>query len=460
MSRFREALDAWHGSHADFDEFRDDKINTGEGAQAYGHGHYVGEAKGTGESYRDSVSRKHGALRGMYFTGPHATSPVVKIEDLVGAYDRAIMGGPSGTLRSRLRDIGASHLNDDELKVMMNALATAVDIPDINPQEHIDYGLDHHQEILDSDPDGDDEETNEARTYIAAHPKITKIFENLKQGTGGRLYQLKVDLSEPHVLDWDNTLADHHPESAERLKDHLGQLKSGTDVSGYNSYVRGYTDRGDALGVKLDESMSGQKLYNYLKNMHGSAPAASEALRKTGINGIRYLDQYSRLKWQVWKDKVYQARPYDTVDVHGLVDKSGTVDPKQVEEINKEFYDQFGVKPRTLEDLIHHIARDKLNGFGQDGDEKIVNMVKHHKMLNWIAENQRNLEVHTATRRVTPPVPEKPKDLTYNYVVFDPKLIKMVRKYDDRGNVVHDYTQASGTELRPVDHDPFAEEKK
>lgn len=455
MSRFRDAIDAWHGSHADFDEFRDDKINTGEGAQVYGHGHYVGEAKGTGEEYLNSVSRKHGALRGMYFTGPHATSPVVKIEDLVGAYDRAIMGGPSGTLRSRLRDIGASHLNDDELQVMMNALATAVDNPDIHPQEHIDYGLDHHQEILDSDPDGDDEETNEARTYIAAHPKITKIFENLKQGTGGRLYQLKVDLSEPHVLDWDNTLADHHPEALKRLQDaydkHVGLPRTGASRGGKDIF----------------SDYEGNELYKEMVRYNsGRAPAVSKALLEEGIHGIRYLDQYSRKKWTDWKDKVDKAKPYDTVDVHGLVDKSGTVDPKQVEEINKEFYDQqdpFAVKPRTLEGLIKYIARDKLNNMSlsnASGEHNARVVAKYHGMLNWIAENQRNLDIHSEVRRVTPPLPEKPKDLTYNYVVFDPKLIKMVRKYDDRGNVVHDYTQASGTELRPVDHDPFAEEKK
>lgn len=434
MSRFTDALDAWHGSHADFDEFRDDKINTGEGAQVYGHGHYVGEAKGTGEQYRDSVSRKHGALRGMYFTGPHATSPVVKIEDLVGAYDRAVMGGPSGTLRSRLRDIGASHLNDDELQVMMNALATAVDNPDIHPQEHIDYGLDHHQEILDSDPDGDDEEMNEARTYIAAHPKITKIFENLKQGTGGRLYELKLDLSEPHIIDWEEQLQYQHPEV-------LGKLKAVSSM--------------DVAADHLKNMSAGDFYKSILSgvNGHGSPQAASKALLDAGIHAIRYKDQFSR--GNIAPDIYLDGQQIYKKGVRGLDLSLSHLDPEdQVALYDINVRGQYGVDTndklrRHYEEVIKDYA-----GTPIDPDDPSRGILgppddNHYavRTLKWLDKNEHRLRVE----------PGKP---TYNYVVFDPKLIKMVRKYDDRGNVVHDYTQASGTELRPVDHDPFAEEKK
>lgn len=46
------AIRAWHGSPHDFDRFSMDKIGTGEGAQAYGHGLYFAERRGVAEDYR------------------------------------------------------------------------------------------------------------------------------------------------------------------------------------------------------------------------------------------------------------------------------------------------------------------------------------------------------------------------------------------------------------------------
>jgi hypothetical protein len=52
-------LDVWHGSpHGPFIQFDPTKIGTGEGAQVYGYGHYLGEARGTGERYRNVLVGK------------------------------------------------------------------------------------------------------------------------------------------------------------------------------------------------------------------------------------------------------------------------------------------------------------------------------------------------------------------------------------------------------------------
>ena len=47
----KPSMKAFHGSPHDFDKFSMDAIDTGEGAQAYGHGLYAGEAQGTGFQY-------------------------------------------------------------------------------------------------------------------------------------------------------------------------------------------------------------------------------------------------------------------------------------------------------------------------------------------------------------------------------------------------------------------------
>jgi len=48
-------LRLYHGSPHDFDKFSMDKIGTGEGAQAYGHGLYFAEAEDTAKAYRDQL---------------------------------------------------------------------------------------------------------------------------------------------------------------------------------------------------------------------------------------------------------------------------------------------------------------------------------------------------------------------------------------------------------------------
>ena len=48
----------WHGSPHSFDKFDLSKIGTGEGAQAYGHGLYLAEARPTAEGYRESLAGK------------------------------------------------------------------------------------------------------------------------------------------------------------------------------------------------------------------------------------------------------------------------------------------------------------------------------------------------------------------------------------------------------------------
>jgi hypothetical protein len=53
-----QGITAYHGSPHSFDRFSLDKIGTGEGAQAYGHGLYFAENEGAARRYRESLSGK------------------------------------------------------------------------------------------------------------------------------------------------------------------------------------------------------------------------------------------------------------------------------------------------------------------------------------------------------------------------------------------------------------------
>lgn len=56
----KKGIRAFHGSPHDFDKFSMEKIGTGEGAQAYGHGLYFADSEDTARYYRDSIMDSRG----------------------------------------------------------------------------------------------------------------------------------------------------------------------------------------------------------------------------------------------------------------------------------------------------------------------------------------------------------------------------------------------------------------
>lgn len=61
----QQGIRAYHGSPHDFDKFSMEKIGTGEGAQAYGHGLYFAEKEGVAKSYQANNS----AVANMKYDG-------------------------------------------------------------------------------------------------------------------------------------------------------------------------------------------------------------------------------------------------------------------------------------------------------------------------------------------------------------------------------------------------------
>jgi hypothetical protein len=57
---------AYHGTPHTFDRFSTDKIGTGEGRQAFGHGIYVAERETVGAGYRDKLSKAKGVVGNLY----------------------------------------------------------------------------------------------------------------------------------------------------------------------------------------------------------------------------------------------------------------------------------------------------------------------------------------------------------------------------------------------------------
>jgi N12 class adenine-specific DNA methylase len=60
---------AWHGGPHEFERFESGKIGTGEGAQAFGYGHYFSDAKRIAEWYRDKLTQANSTENTFSFNG-------------------------------------------------------------------------------------------------------------------------------------------------------------------------------------------------------------------------------------------------------------------------------------------------------------------------------------------------------------------------------------------------------
>lgn len=70
---------AFHGSGADFDEFKLEKIGTGEGAQAYGYGLYFTDSEDIAKFYRDAIGGS-GYKKIDYSSDTHAAKSIPDID--------------------------------------------------------------------------------------------------------------------------------------------------------------------------------------------------------------------------------------------------------------------------------------------------------------------------------------------------------------------------------------------
>lgn len=236
----RSPMDVWHGSPHRFPptaknplgEFDPTKIGTGEGAQAYGHGHYLAEAKGVGKGYQDALQTTDTLLNGK---------KVFPIDPNFSAASSISANGYDTALAMARR--GAT------------------------------------EQFL----------TPEGRAHSAALAKQIEALKGakIKNAPSGSLY--KVDLPDAQIakmLDWDKPLSGQSwfRPVADVVKEYKG---AGKDVDAYARLISKANSRGgEVTGAQLYEGM--------LSQFGGSQAKVSEFMREAGIPGIRYLDQGSR----------------------------------------------------------------------------------------------------------------------------------------------------------------------
>jgi hypothetical protein len=201
-------LIAYHGSPHTFDKFSMDKIGTGEGAQAYGHGLYFAEAEDVAKTYRGMLSDQPQALPAI---------PWQQRMDWTEAQDDAY------TLADRA-------LEELQIDIMQGGSSR----PDWSRL------TDKVRQIA---PRGKEDEIASALDELA-NRYGWKDFVNRNPGS---MYQVRLNVKPDELLDWDKPLS-------EQPQNLLRRLENSPHFSG------GGSDWGDMTTKDIVESLSGQDL--------------------------------------------------------------------------------------------------------------------------------------------------------------------------------------------------------
>jgi hypothetical protein len=232
----RPGVAAYHGSPHDFDQFSMDRIGTGEGVQAYGHGLYFAETEGVARQYRDDLSKDYYATdQGLFRPDDlqHMNVRVAARTDLDAAADRA------RDLLARQPE-NAPLLNSDLER--LEAARSA------NPRQH-----------------------------------------------AGHMYEVHIDAHPDHFLDWDAPILEQ-PHAYEKMLDALYARADGPPEFGADRQRVPW----QALIDEVEEyghDLTGEDLHDRLTHRSVIGLPAKDAaafLRDAGIPGIKYLDHGSR----------------------------------------------------------------------------------------------------------------------------------------------------------------------
>lgn len=269
----------WHGSPHDFDKFSMDKIGTGEGAQAYGHGLYFAENENVAASYRDALQTVNlEPLRRLGLTDAQLAEARWRIAD---THPLAIDSGA--------RDF-AHFVGLDDTPELRAAFAEAkkpgrlyeVDL-DANPEDFLDW---------DAPLSGQPEVLDRLRAYGGQYR------DEIARLTAERDVLASQAPAASATDDFDAFFADDGwSDGWARLAELDAKIKEA------EAAAKSAAERGALFSTDLNDefltSTLGRNLARASGDSHSIMGALSDVqlsqqLRNAGIPGIRYFDQGSR----------------------------------------------------------------------------------------------------------------------------------------------------------------------
>jgi len=276
------------------------KIGTGEGAQAFGHGHYFAEAEPVAEGYRDRLSG----------------NPT----EVISTYDPENRYTPESFEEPEWQAAAKALLSYNSSKGYKDYLRKAP----IEPETAVSaMKLIKNKEI------------------IPAH--------------AGYMHEVAIHAHPDHFLDWDKPLS----EQSEHVRNAISGLKMPKGVYGENPIGGHFYGE---LTKKLDQG--DPEILNAVKghpNLFAEAPElASSFLHSRGIRGIRYLDANSRgatdqptRNYVVFdpKDIEIKRRYAEGGDVEGYATKGAVMDPLELAKSVKPLQQTMPVAQQSMSNM-------------------------------------------------------------------------------------------------------------
>jgi hypothetical protein len=248
MADDAKGIRAYHGSPHDFDRFQMDKIGTGEGAQAYGHGLYFAEAEDVAQGYRDALQAVDTSpLKPLGLTEAQTKEAVWRIADTA----------PS-EIGNAARDFAHWFGMDDtpELRAAFGAAKKPGHMYEVNIKANPD-------DFLDWD------------APMSEQPEVARRL-------GLRVRSEKEINDEAYALfDEYGDLSKMPPEARARLEELNVELNlPGADQTGQQLYEHG-------IGVQ-------ENVHDFLTVGQGRGAYRTQDMSDAGIPGIKYKDAMSR----------------------------------------------------------------------------------------------------------------------------------------------------------------------
>lgn len=282
-----EAQIAYHGTPHDFDRFDMSKIGTGEGAQAYGHGLYFAESEGVARSYRDNLTsqasrdvilREAGGQRVLPANEQVGVRARGRSPEDIGAQQMRLQGSAEAAIE-HLESVAETYAETARRQMRNASTAKRKTARDIHLADAEGFAKDY-----------------KALSDAAAWLKANAAKLSLGEQKQGRVYQVAIKAKPEEFLDWDKPFGEQPKPVQDILRRALPPSlifgKWGKGQSGWTTaYERSSVPVDQATGRQLHEALG--KLLS--EDVAGRGPKITEALRKAGIKGIRYLDRDSRV---------------------------------------------------------------------------------------------------------------------------------------------------------------------
>ena len=255
------------GPHSVGEEgFLDEKIGTGEGAQAYGHGHYFAEAEPVAQGYRDALAQKR--------------NPTTSINDLIGQMSK----------------------NSPESRTPKNIQWYMKQDPMLSPHADDKEIVGHISEAL----NGQNADGSVSESALDAYGKLTDKFG---RNPKGHMHEVSINAHPDHFLDWDKTI----DEQSDYVKNALNKTE----------WWPWTEERIEDRAGRHGSNPQGRHLYEDLVEDY-SPEEASKFLQDTDIHGIKYLDASSRSKGEGTRN--YVVFDPKRVDIKRRYKDGGEVD--------------------------------------------------------------------------------------------------------------------------------------